>query len=205
VSPVLSPELRDQAEAVCARYPERRSALMPLLYLVQSVEGWVSRDGMREVADVLGITTAEVEAVATFYTMYRLRPTGDYVLSICTNISCALLGAKGLYERAREELGPGAEERSADGKLSLHEEECLGACDAAPVVQVNFHNYGRVTEERLVEIVAGCRDGSPPTPDLGEVPRPLKEVSRILAGLGSVPAPAPAPTAEEGRPERGDG
>jgi NADH-quinone oxidoreductase subunit E len=203
VSPVLSPELREQAEAICARYPERRSALMPLLYLVQSVEGWVSRDGLREVADVLGITTAEVEAVATFYTMYRLRPTGDYVLSICTNLSCALLGAKGLYERAREELGPEAEERTADGTLTLHEEECLGACDAAPVVQVNFHNYGRVTEERLVEIVEACRGGSPPPPDVGEVPRPLKEVSRILAGLGSVPAPSRAGTAE-GSPEGGD-
>jgi NADH-quinone oxidoreductase subunit E len=202
VSPVLSPELREQAEAICARYPERRSALMPLLYLVQSVEGWVSRDGLREVADVLGITTAEVEAVATFYTMYRLRPTGDYVLSICTNLSCALLGARGLYDRAREELGPEAEERTADGTLTLHEEECLGACDAAPVVQVNFHNYGRVTEERLVDIVEGCRGGSPPAPDVGEVPRPLKEVSRILAGLGSVPTPAPARTAggaSEGR------
>jgi NADH-quinone oxidoreductase subunit E len=199
VSPVLSPELREQAEAICSRYPQRRSALMPLLYLVQSVEGWVSRDGLREVADVLGITTAEVEAVATFYTMYRLRPTGDYVLSICTNLSCALLGAKGLYERASEELGPGAEERTADGTLTLHEEECLGACDAAPVVQVNFHNYGRVTEERLVEIVEGCRGGSPPVPDVGEVPRPLKEVSRILAGLGSVPAPAAAEGAPEGR------
>jgi NADH-quinone oxidoreductase subunit E len=203
VSPVLSPELREQAEAICARYPERRSALMPLLYLVQSVEGWVSRDGLREVADVLGITTAEVEAVATFYTMYRLRPTGDYVLSICTNLSCALLGARGLYERAREELGPGAEERTADGTLSLHEEECLGACDAAPVVQVNFHNYGRVTEERLDEIVAGCRSGAPPAPDLGEVPRSLKEVSRILAGLGSVAAPVLASTAE-GASEGGD-
>ena len=204
MSPVLSPELREQAEAICARYPERRSALMPLLYLVQSVEGWVSRDGLREVADVLGITTAEVEAVATFYTMYRLRPTGDYVLSICTNLSCALLGGRGLYDRAREELGPEAEERSADGTLTLHEEECLGACDAAPVVQVNFHNYGRVTEERLVEIVEGCRGGAPPPPDVGEVPRPLKEVSRILAGLGSVPAPSPARTAEAG-PEGGDG
>src|SRR2546430_17321472 len=100
---------------------------MPLLYLVQSEEGYVSREGMREVADVLGITTAEVEAVASFYTMIRARPTGRYVISVCTNLSCALLGAKRIYEPAREVPGPGCASGTQDGTVTLHEEEWPGA------------------------------------------------------------------------------
>lgn len=180
---VLSPQLREQAEAIAARYPSRRSALMPLLYLVQSVDGWVSREGLQEVADVLDITTAEVEAVATFYTMFRLRPAGKYVVSICTNLSCALLGGRRLYDRAHEAMGPGCESVTSDGMLSLHEEECLGACDAAPVVQVNFTNYDRVTEERLVDMIESLRRGEPPPPARGDPPGDLQATSRILAGL----------------------
>src|SRR5207244_10630368 len=102
---VLSEETRALAERVIARYPTRRSALVPLLYLVQSEVGWVPRQGMREVAEILGITTAEVEAVATFYTMLKLHPCGRFVVSICTNPSCALLGGRRLYDRAKELLG----------------------------------------------------------------------------------------------------
>ncbi|MBI4259328.1 MAG: NAD(P)H-dependent oxidoreductase subunit E [Actinobacteria bacterium] len=181
---VLTPELRRESEEIAARYPTRRSALMPLLYLVQSAEGWVSREGLQEVADVLGITTAEVEAVATFYTMFRLEPAGRYVVSICTNLSCALRGGKALYERAHELMGPGAEQVTEDGMLTLHEEECLGACDAAPLVQVNFANYDRVTEEGLAELIEALRRGDPPPPSRGEHPGDLKATSRLLAGLG---------------------
>src|SRR5438067_10831211 len=105
---VLSSELRAKAEEIKTRYPDPRSAMMPLLYLVQSVEGRVSREGLQEVADVLGLRTAEVEAVATFYTMIRLQPTGRWLVSVCTNLSCAVLGGRRLYERAAELLGPGA-------------------------------------------------------------------------------------------------
>jgi NADH-quinone oxidoreductase subunit E len=180
---VLSPELREQAEAIAGRYPTRRSALMPLLYLVQSAEGWVSREGLQEVAEVLGITTAEVEAVATFYTMFRLHPTGTYLVSICTNLSCALLGGRRLYDRAHQIMGPGCESVTPDGMLTLHEEECLGACDAAPVVQVNFVNYDRVDEERLDQLIDALRRGEPPPPPRGDPPGDLKTMSRVLAGL----------------------
>ena len=121
----------------------------------------------------------------------RLEPAGDYVLSICTNVSCALLGAKALLHQAEEALGPGAHARTADGTMTLHEEECLGACDAAPVVQVNFINYDKVSPERLDEIVAGCRAGQPPQPARGAVPGTLKDISRVLAGLGA-PSKEPA-------------
>jgi NADH-quinone oxidoreductase subunit E len=182
---VLSTELRAKAEDIKARYPDARSALMPLLYLVQSVEGHVSREGLQEVADVLGLRTAEVEAVATFYTMIRLQPTGQWLVSVCTNLSCALLGARRLYERAAEKLGPSAAHGATDdGLFSLHEEECLGACEGAPVVQVNFLNYDRMDEERLSELIEACRRGEPPPASRGGSPPGFKETSRVLAGLG---------------------
>src|ERR671934_965074 len=157
--PVLSEDLRAQAERIKARYPDPRSAMMPLLYLVQSVEGHVSREAMREVAELLGLTTADVEAVATFYTMYRFRPTGRYVLAVCTNVSCALLGAKSLYDKAEELLGPDAHEVTDDGAITLHEEECLGACEQASLVQVNWVNYANMTEETLVKLIDDLRAG----------------------------------------------
>src|SRR6266542_5903626 len=135
--PVLTEEKRRLAELICAKYPTRRSALLPLLYLVQSEVGWVPPQGMREVAEILGITTAAVEAVATFYTMLKLHPCGRYVMSVCTNPSCALLGGRRLYERAREVLGDQAERISDDGMFTL-EEECLAACCQAPVVAVYY-------------------------------------------------------------------
>jgi NADH-quinone oxidoreductase subunit E len=187
---VLTDELRAKAEEIKARYPDRRSAMLPLLYLVQSQEGYVSREGMREVAELLGLTTADVEAVSTFYSMLRQRPTGRYIVAVCTNVSCALLGAKGLYRRAHELLGPGAESVTDDGVFTLHEEECLGACEQAPLVQLNFLNYARVTEERLGEILEAAREGRPPPSDQGPVPPDWRATCRILAGLGAEEAHA---------------
>lgn len=206
---VLTPELRQEAERIKGRYPggRERSAILPLLYLVQSVEGRVTREGLREVADVLGTTTAEVEGVATFYTMIRPRPTGTHVLSVCTNLSCALRGAKEVFARAYEILGEGAEDATEDGLFSLHEEECLGACDAAPVVQLNYVNYDRVTPDGVAELIESVRGGEPPTPPRGTVPEDFRTASRILAGLegGTATAPKPAegpPPEVEGRGSR---
>lgn len=189
--PVLTDELRERAREIVARYPEgrERSAILPLLYLAQSVEGHVSRDGLREVADVLGTTTAEVEAVATFYTMLRLRPTGTHLINVCTNLSCALRGAKEVYEVAHRETGiEHGGERSDDGLFSVHEEECLGACDAAPVVQIDFANHDRVTPEGMRELIERLRAGEVPPPSRGEAPEDFRHASRILAGIGEEPA-----------------
>lgn len=182
---VLSPQLREEAERIKARYPvgRERSAMLPLLYLVQSVEGRVTREGLREVAEVLGLSTAEVEAVASFYTMLRLRPTGTHVVSVCTNLPCALRGGKDVYAAAHEAMGPHAEEMTEDGLLTLHEEECLGACDAAPVVQIDFANHDRVTPQRMRELIETLHRGDIPEPSHGEAPRDFKHVSRLLAGL----------------------
>ena len=136
-------------------------------------------------ADLLGITTAEVEAVATFYTMLRLRPTGTHVISVCTNLSCALRGANDVFETAHEACGvEHGQERSDDGMFSVHEEECLGACDAAPVVQIDFANHDRVTPDRMRELVASLRDGAVPEPSRGTAPRDFRDAARILAGRG---------------------
>jgi NADH-quinone oxidoreductase subunit E len=188
---VLTPELRQEAERIKARYPagRERSAILPLLYLVQSVDGRVTREGLREVADVLGTTTAEVEGVATFYTMIRPRPTGTHVLSVCTNLSCMLRGAREVFARAHQILGEGAEDATEDGLFSLHEEECLGACDAAPVVQVNYVNYDRMTPDGVADLIDAVREGQPPTPARGTVPKDFKQASRILAGLGAEEGP----------------
>ena len=142
--------------------------MLPLLYLMQSVEGRLTQDGLREVGELLGITTAEVEAVASFYTMLRLRPTGTHVVSVCTNLSCALRGANEVFEAAHDAAGvEHGEETSPDGVFTVHEEECLGACDAAPVVQVDFANHDRVTPERVVELVQALRAGEVPDPVAG--------------------------------------
>jgi len=185
--PVLTGEARAVADRLVAKYPDPRSALLPLLYLVQSEVGWVPQQGLREVAEKLALTTHEMEAVATFYTMVKLYPCGKYVLSICTNPSCALVGGRQLLERARELLGAASEHGvSDDGLLTLEEEECLAACDAAPVVAINYVYFDRVSEETLVDMIAGVRRGDVPEAARGGVPGDLKAVSKLLAGVGSL-------------------
>jgi NADH-quinone oxidoreductase subunit E len=185
----------DEAASIIARYPagRERSALMPLLYLAQSIEGHVSRPALQEVAALLGLTTAEVEAVASFYTMLRLRPTGTHVVSVCTNLPCALRGANDVYDAAHRATGiPHGGELSDDGVFTIHQEECLGACEFAPVVQVNAVNHDRVTSETMTEIVTALRDGNAPEPSRGPVVASFREASRILAGLDPAPAEASA-------------
>jgi len=121
--------------------------------------------------------------VATFYTMLKLHPCGKYVLSVCTNPSCGLLGGIRLYERAKEILREGCEHVTADGLFTLEEEECLAACDKAPVVAVNYLFYDKVTEEGLDQIIASIREGAVPEASRGGVPGELKDVSLTLAGV----------------------
>jgi NADH-quinone oxidoreductase subunit E len=182
--PALSEDARREAERLVARYPHKRSALLPLLYLVQAEQGHVTREGMQEVGELLGLTTAEVEAVATYYTMFKKSPTGKWLISVCTNVSCALVGAKRVYERAVEELGERATTATEDGLFTVEEVECLAACDAAPVVQVNYCNYDRVSEERLLEMIGKLRNDEVPEPSRGPRPEPHDRTARILSGIG---------------------
>ena len=183
---ILDGDVRELADRLVERYPDPRSALLPLLYLVQSRVGWVPQQGLREIAEILGLTTAEVEAVASFYTMVKLRPCGRYVLSICTNPSCGLVGGQALFERAQELLGPGAEHGvTEDGLLTLEEEECMAACDKAPVAALNYVYFDRVTVDDLEGMIDGIRRGEVPEAARGGAPGDLRAVSRVLAGLGA--------------------
>jgi NADH-quinone oxidoreductase subunit E len=181
---VISEKTRAEAREIIARYPKPRSALLPMLHLVQSEEGYVTPDGIALCAEELGLTKAEVGAVATFYTMYRRRPAGEYHVGVCTNTLCAVLGGDAILESLEEHLGIGHNETTDDGKVSLEHIECNAACDYAPVVMVNWEFYDDQTPASARELVDACRNGMPPAPTRG--PGRLctfKEVSRVLAGF----------------------
>ena len=196
--PILDEDDRRKAEAIKARYPSARSAMVPLLYLIQSKVGWIPQQGLREVAELLELRTAEVEAVATFYTMLKLHPTGRYVLSVCTNPPCAIRGGAALLARARDVLGDAADHVTGDGLFTVEEEECMGACDRAPVLTVNYLYYDRVTEASLDALIDGIRRGSVPEASRGGVPGDWRTVSSILAGAPAPVEPAPGPGASDG-------
>ena len=181
---MLSEDVRAEMREIIARYPKPRSALLPMLHLVQSVEGYVTPDGIAACAEELGLTKAEVGAVATFYTMYRRRPAGEYHVGICTNTLCAVLGGDELMAQAKQHLGIGNNETTPDGRVSLEHVECNAACDYAPVVMVNWEFYDDQTPASVRELLDGCLAGTPPPPTRG--PSSLctfKQASRVLAGF----------------------
>jgi NADH-quinone oxidoreductase subunit E len=179
-------ELRVAAKEIIDRYPpdRSRSALLPLLHLVQSHEGYVSPDGIAFCAMHLELSRAEVAAVATFYTMYKREPAGDFLVSVCTNTMCDSLGGQRVFDTLAEELGVGHNETSADGSITLEHAECLAACDYGPVLTVNYEFFDRVTPESAAELVQRLRSGERPTPSRGARLCTLKEISRQLAGYG---------------------
>ncbi|GGJ95516.1 NADH-quinone oxidoreductase subunit E [Pilimelia anulata] len=180
----LRAELGARTDAILARYPDGpRSALLPLLHLVQSVDGQVTPAGVEYCAAVLGIQKAQVAAVATFYTMYKRKPTGEYLVSVCTNTMCNVLGGQEVYDTLSELLGVGHDETSADGRITLEHAECLAACDYGPVLTVNYDFHDEVTPDRAVEIVNELRAAGAPAPSRGARPCSLREMAVQLAGF----------------------
>ncbi|MFJ4711348.1 NADH-quinone oxidoreductase subunit NuoE [Streptomyces sp. NPDC088785] len=175
--------LEADAKEIVARYPGSRSALLPLLHLVQSEEGHVTRTGMQFCADVLGLTTAEVTAVATFYTMYRRKPSGDYQVGVCTNTLCAVMGGDAIFETLQEHLGVGNNGTTDDGKITLEHIECNAACDFAPVMMVNWEFFDNQTPESAKRLVDDLRTGVEVSPTRGAPLCTFKETARILAGF----------------------
>lgn len=196
----LTEQTSAAAREIIARYPagRSRSALLPLLHLVQAEEGSVTPEGVAFCADQLGITHAEVSAVATFYTMYKRRPVGDWLVSVCTNLSCALLGGEEVYKRLSDRLGVGHDQTTEDGTITLEHAECLAACDYAPVMTVNYEFFDRTDPDAAEAVVEGLRRGERPVPTRGAPLCPFGESSRQLAGY---PDPRPEGVAGPGAGE----
>ncbi|MFG2195440.1 NADH-quinone oxidoreductase subunit NuoE [Streptomyces sp. NPDC048639] len=175
--------LEADAREVIARYPDSRSALLPLLHLVQSEEGYVSRTGIRFCAEMLDLTTAEVTAVSTFYTMYRRKPSGDYQVGVCTNTLCAVMGGDAIFDDLKEHLGVGNGETTEDGKVTLEHIECNAACDFAPVVMVNWEFFDNQTPDSARQLVDDLRSGREVEPTRGAPLCTYRQTARILAGF----------------------
>ena len=176
--------LEPDAAQIIARYPQSRSALLPLLHLVQSEEGYVSADGIAFCAEQLGLTEAEVTAVTSFYTMYKRVPVGEYHVGVCTNALCAVMGGDAIFADLKEHLDVGNDQTTPDGKVTLEHLECNAACDYAPVIMVNWEYFDNMTPQSARELVDGLRSGADVAPTRG-APRlcTWKQAARILAGF----------------------
>jgi len=168
---------------ITRRYPEARSALLPMLHLVQSVEGRVTSRGIEACADILGISAAEVSGVATFYTMYKRRPVGQYHVGVCTNTLCAVLGGDEIFDRLKDHLDIGNDETTEDGRITLEHLECNAACDYAPVMMVNWEFMDNQTPESAVRLVDDLRSGVEVTSTRGPRICTWREAERVLAGF----------------------
>ncbi len=180
----VTERLAADAAAIIARYPQSRSALLPLLHLVQAEDGYLTTAGITFCASQLGLTDAEVSAVATFYSMYRRTPTGDYLIGVCTNSLCAIMGGDAILEALETELGVHPGQTTGDGLITLEHIECNAACDYAPVVMVNWEFFDNQTPSSATELVADLREGRPVSPTRGTSPLcRFRQTARTLAGL----------------------
>ena len=171
-------------DSIIARYPRKRSAIMPLLHYVQSIYGYVTNEGIELIGQKLELATAEVTAVSTFYTQYKSKPVGEYHVGICTNTLCAVMGGDLIFDAVKEHLGIENDGVTSDGKVSVEHIECNAACDYAPVVMVNWEFYDNQTVQSVKDLVDGARAGNPPAPTRGpKTLRSWKENSAVLAGI----------------------
>ena len=180
---MITPETYAELQEIAARYPQPRSGLLPMLHLVQSAEGRVTAEGIEVCAEILGITAAEVAGVATFYTMYKRRPVGDYHVGVCTNTLCAVMGGDLIFERLKEHLGVGNDETTEDGKITLEHVECNAACDYAPVMMVNWEFMDNMDPASATQLVDDLRAGKEVRSTRGPRICTFREAERLLAGF----------------------
>ncbi|MGO9855702.1 MAG: NADH-quinone oxidoreductase subunit NuoE [Acidimicrobiales bacterium] len=185
----LGAEMRERATELVALYPQPRSALIPLCHLAQEQDGWLREEAMVEIAELCGVTAAEVRGTASFYDMLHTEPVGTYVVSVCTNIACLLGGALELLEHAEAVLGMRAGGTTPDGVFTLHEAECLADCDRTPCVQVNHRYVGAQTPESFDALLGDLRSGalSETVPAHGTLVRVRRSVG-LQADRGAVVA-----------------
>ena len=172
-----------KVEQLKALYPDPKSAIMPVLWMAQRKWGWLSVDVMRQVAQVMNLPYSHVYGVATFYTMYKRKPTGDWLVSVCTNTMCGVLGGDKAFEALRDYLGVDHDETTSDGKITLEHAECLAACDYAPVMTVNYEFFDQITEDSALTLVKQLQNGERPQPTRGTRLCTLKEMAVQLAGF----------------------
>jgi NADH-quinone oxidoreductase subunit E len=171
-------------DSIISRYPHKRSAIMPLLHYVQSIDGYVTNEGIELIGQKLELATAEVTAVSTFYTQYKSKPVGEYHVGICTNTLCAVMGGDAIFESIKEHLDIENDGVTSDGKVSVEHIECNAACDYAPVVMVNWEFYDNQTVQSVKDLVDSARAGNPPAPTRGpKTLRTWKQNSAVLAGI----------------------
>jgi NADH-quinone oxidoreductase subunit E len=180
----LTPELLERARDLVALYPEPRSALIPMCHLAQEQDGWLRPEAMSEIADLCGVTAAEVRGTATFYDMLHTEPVGTYLVSVCTNIACLLGGAAEFLEHAEAALGVRAGGTTPDGVFTLEEAECLADCDRTPCVQVNHRYVGGQTAESFDQLVVDLRRGA-----LADTIPPHGTLVRVRRSVGLVAEP----------------
>jgi len=182
---VLNDGLRSIAERLIARYPNKRSALLPLLFLAQSVNGYLTEDGMREVGEMLELTPAEILGAASFYTMLKKQPQGEYLVSVCRNISCTHRGARRLIPALEEHLGVETGGSTDDGKFTLETAECLATCDGAPSMQINYEDFYNLTPEKAVDLCERLARGEEVRGERGDPVLTSKDISyeTAIAGL----------------------
>ncbi|HET6563506.1 MAG TPA: NADH-quinone oxidoreductase subunit NuoE [Marmoricola sp.] len=179
----LDAQTYDELRQIAARYPQARSGLLPMLHLVQSSEGRVTAEGIEVCAELLGITAAEVSGVATFYTMYKRRPVGDYHVGVCTNTLCAVMGGDAIFERLKEHLDVGNDETTEDGTITLEHLECNAACDFAPVMMVNWEFMDNMDPSSATQLVDDLREGKEVRSTRGPRICTWREAERVLAGF----------------------
>jgi len=179
----LTEQTMADAQELAGRYPQARSALLPMLHLVQSEEGYVSPAGIALCADVLGLTPAEVSAVATFYTMYKRRPVGKHHIGVCVNTMCAVLGGDALWAAVSDRLGIGHEESSPDGRFSAERIECQAACTHGPVMTVDWEFFDQISVADALDVIDRLEAGEPVIPTRGAPIRDFQATERTLAGF----------------------
>ena len=179
----MNDNVMTELNELAGRYPQARSALLPMLHLIQASEGCVTNEGVEVCAQILGLSAAEVSGVATFYTMYKRRPVGDYHVGVCTNTLCAVMGGDAIFERLKDHLDVGHDETTEDGKITLEHIECNAACDFAPVMMVNWEYFDNQTPDSAVDVVEGLRNGKKVCATRGATITTWREAERVLAGF----------------------
>ncbi|HSI26955.1 MAG TPA: NADH-quinone oxidoreductase subunit NuoE [Aeromicrobium sp.] len=176
-------QMIDEMRELMGRYPDPRSALLPMLHLAQSVEGRVTTDVIDLCAELLGLSAADVSGVATFYTMYKRHPMGKHHVGVCTNTLCAVMGGDAIFERLCSHLGIGNDETTDDGAVTLERIECNAACDFAPVVTVNWEFFDDQTPASAVALVDSLRAGDRVVSPRGAEITSWREAERVIAGF----------------------